>query len=240
MGSLGHSWQWLSAISAVGPHHESLLKKPDTCQAAPDRDCTASLDTQLILLLELLGPTKAAHCSKVRRLAPIGAHPFSDNMLTRKGLGPWHQSRWEAQWHFPRMSSSHPTPWYQIQEAGSRSHPPHKLQVCPEIFQCKVSEIKWDSRLQELPWNRCEKAVNTPRWKMPNLSNTRGFHACIHQAVGCIQPALTQLLQYPDSVRSPPSKNGSWFNYIQKKKKKVTLSIFGELICCPSSKTVMK
>ena len=98
--------------------------------------------------------------SQVRRLAPIRVHPFSDNTLTRKGRGPWHQSWWEVQGHFQRMSSSHPTPWCQIQEAGSRSHPPPKLQVRPEVFQCKVSEIKWDSKAAgpttKQMWKSCE------------------------------------------------------------------------------------
>ena len=83
----------------------------------------------------------------MRRLAPIGVHPIFRYYITLERSGTLvPKPGWEAQWHFPRMSSSHPTPWCQIQEARSRSHPPHKLQVCPEIFQYKVSEIKWDSK----------------------------------------------------------------------------------------------
>lgn len=148
------------------------------------------LDTQLILLEP--GPQKQLIAA--RRLAPIGAHPFSLRRyyVNSKGsaLAP---KPWEAQWHFPRMSrSSHPTPWYQIQEAGKQKPPSTQTAgYAQRYFSAKSVRLSetpgcrsyHETDVKKLKYNRDEKCLIYPTPKVGE------FHACIHQAVGCIQPA---------------------------------------------------
>ena len=86
-------------------------------------------------------------------------------------------------------ATQHPSVRFRRQEAEATLRT--NCRYAQRYFNTKSVRLSETPRLLGLPWNRRQKAVNTSRWKMPNLSNTHGFHVCIRQAVGCIQQALT-------------------------------------------------